>query len=64
MFARIRKPTKLGLEVRDDSFYIFYILWKQVKYRVLKEWAELVASQLTQLTKDAIKIKQKEMKIN
>ena len=49
--ARIRKPTKLGLEVRNDSFCIFIFYRKQVKSQVLKEWAELVANQLTQLTK-------------
>jgi hypothetical protein len=38
-------------------FVFFYILLKQVKITVLEEWAELVANQLTQMTKDAIKIK-------
>jgi hypothetical protein len=57
VFARIKKSTKLGLKVRDDSFCIFIFYGKQVKSRVLKEWAELVASQLTQLTKDANRIK-------
>jgi hypothetical protein len=42
-------PTKLGLEVRDDSFFILIYYKKQLKSQVLKEWAELVASQLTQL---------------
>jgi hypothetical protein len=28
--------------------FVFYILWKQVKARVLEEWAELVANQLIQ----------------
>ena len=38
-------------------FVFLYFKGKQVKSRFWKEWAELVASQLTQLTKDAIKIK-------
>jgi hypothetical protein len=38
-------------------FVFLYFIKKQVKSRVLKEWAELVASQLTQLTTNAIKIK-------
>ena len=35
----------------------FYILWKASKISVLEEWAELVASQLTQITTYANKIK-------
>ena len=35
--------------MREDSFCIF-IFMKAVKSLVLKEWAELVASQLTQLS--------------
>jgi hypothetical protein len=34
--------------VKDDSFYVFIFYEKQVKYRVLREWAELVVNQLTQ----------------
>ena len=44
--------------------FVFLYFMKASKISVLKEWAELVASQLTQLTTDAIKIKFKEMKIN
>jgi hypothetical protein len=43
--------------MRDDSFCIFIFYGKQVKSQFWKEWAELVANQLTQITKDAIKIK-------
>ena len=43
--------------MRDDSFCIFMFYGKQVKISVLEGVAELVANQLTQLTKDAIKIK-------
>jgi hypothetical protein len=42
------KCMSTGLKVRDDSFCIFIFYGKQLKSRVLKEWAELVASQLTQ----------------
>jgi hypothetical protein len=38
-------------------FLYFYILWKASKISGLKEWAELVASQLTQITTNANKIK-------
>jgi hypothetical protein len=43
--------------VRDDSFCIFIFYGKQVKISGLEEWAELVASQLTQITINAIEIK-------
>jgi hypothetical protein len=43
--------------VRDDSFCIFIFYGKQVKISVLEGWAELVASQLTQMTTNANKIK-------
>ena len=42
--------------MREDSFCIF-IFMKAVKSLVLKEWAELVASQLTQLSTFFLKIK-------
>ena len=41
----------------EDSFCIFLVFMKAVNIRFLKEWAELVASQLTQLSTFAIKIK-------
>ena len=47
---------KLGLEERDDSFCIFIFYGNKKKFRVLEEWAELVASQLTQINTIAMKI--------
>ena len=41
----------------DDSFCIFLCFMKAVNISVLKEWAELVASQLTQVSTYAIKCK-------
>ena len=43
--------------MRDDYFCIFIGFMKAGKISGLKEWAELVASQLTQITTNAIKIK-------
>ena len=45
----------LGLKVRDDYFFIFIGFMKASKISGLKEWAELVASQLTQITTNTIK---------
>ena len=42
--------------VREDSFCIF-IFYESSKSRFLEEWAELVASQLTQISTYAIKNK-------
>ena len=43
--------------MKDDSFCIFIFFRKQVKSQFLGEWAELVASQLTQISTYAIKCK-------
>ena len=49
------KTTLIGLGMRDDYFCIFIGFMKAGKISGLKEWAELVASQLTQITTNAIK---------
>ena len=43
--------------MRDDSFCIFMVYGKQVKILGIGRVAELVASKLTQITTNAIKIK-------
>ena len=43
--------------MEDDSFCIFIFYRKQNKISVFEEWAELVASQLTQISTYAIKFK-------
>ena len=43
------KTTLIGLGMRDDYFCIFIGFMKAGKISGLKEWAELVASQLTQV---------------
>ena len=47
----------MGLRVKDDSFCIFLCFIEAVKSRFLKELAELVASQLTQVSTYTIKYK-------
>ena len=49
--------------MKEDSFYVFIIFMKASKISGLKEWAELVASQLTQITTNANKIKLQKMKM-
>ena len=48
--------------MKDDYFCIFIGFMKAGKISGLKEWAELVASQLTQITTIANKIKEKKIK--
>ena len=43
--------------MRDYYFCIFLVFLESSKISVLKEWAELVASQLTQISTYAIKCK-------
>ena len=43
--------------VREDSFCIFLYFYESSKISVFEEWAELVASQLTQISTYANKIK-------
>ena len=57
MFVRYERLLLLGLRVEEDSFLCFYSFMKASKISGLKEWAELVASQLTQITTNANKIK-------
>ena len=48
--------------MRDDYFCIFIGFMKGGKISGLKEWAELVASQLTQMSTNANKINKQENK--
>ena len=41
----------------SDLFFVFLYFFESSKISVLKEWAELVASQLTQVSTYAIKYK-------